>query len=724
MKNLLLFFTLFFSVTINSQNIVTYGGNSGKETFYDVMQITDGTFLVVGYTENLTWFGSAPLTELSYTGTIPNAAGTNRYGFIMQLSSDMQTILKVVHFPKGVVEDIRFIKTNSQPYADTGDLYISCNTSDSKSNKGGYLLAKLNNNFVNGTPTALSWNYAVDAESITKECHAWDVSSDGNVYYVMGKGHSADWSAIFCLNTNGQQKIVENWRTHWRADGSEIKGEKASTLVTGGGSPIIYSGIALKGVGRCELRSWSAADYNLISADGNGRTKKGKWPMDILFNGSCDNAAPVSQGPGYTGYSMPSAGSVWGATSLIIDRRNNNLYIGMNMRSVLPGGNPDFEPAVMALDNSGSLLWWSRLYHEVSATGVVNNSTPDQYVDALAVDYTNNKLVVGARSHGNNVENLWSGNKVAANPSASGFQNQFTGTNGNIHISWIGKLGLTDGTLSNSTYMAELNEGLTNFGAPLTDPNLAGWPNPNSGWANLNTTRMAKNSLKVAANGDVCVVSVGRRTMTTANAYQKNINPLVAGSGTGAWNNFVRVYDSNLSVPKYSSLVVGTLNPTDGSGGNNTELFGVFKTKLGVVAVGRQNYDAASPSLSAGNTIPVTNVPQWGSALPSSESAILVYYKADNLNESTGVLNSNENQLANNDLILSPNPANTTLRISGGKFLSQELKFEIFDLSGRTIKTGIVVQNTVPIRDLLNGNYIIKFTGKNSKISKRFVKID
>ena len=138
MKKLLQFGILFFSGMLFSQNIVTYAGNSGKETFYDVMQITDGTFLVVGYTDNLNWTGSAPKTQLTYSGTIPNASGTNKYGFILRLSADLQTILQVVHFPQGAVEDIRFIKTTSQPYTPTGDLFISCNTSDSSSNNGGY----------------------------------------------------------------------------------------------------------------------------------------------------------------------------------------------------------------------------------------------------------------------------------------------------------------------------------------------------------------------------------------------------------------------------------------------------------------------------------------------------------------------------------------------------------------------------------------------------------
>ncbi|MBK7084986.1 MAG: hypothetical protein IPH53_10085 [Flavobacteriales bacterium] len=122
------------------------------------------------------------------------------------------------------------------------------------------------------------------------------------------------------------------------------------------------------------------------------------------------------------------------------------MYIGFNTKSVLPGGEPDFEPAVMAMDADGALLWWSRLYHEVTPGGDTVNSSPDQYIDALAIDYSqppaSGMLVVNARCHGNNVENLWEGSSIAANPGASGFQNQFTGTNGNIHISWLGKLKL------------------------------------------------------------------------------------------------------------------------------------------------------------------------------------------------------------------------------------------------------------------------------------------
>ena len=714
---------LLLTLKFYSQNIVTYAGNTGKETFYDVMQITDGTFLVTGYTENLTWFGTAPLIQLTYSETIPNTNGTNRFGFVMRLSADMQSILQVLHFPRGAVEDIRFIKTNSQPYTATGDLYISCNTSDSNANNGGYILAKLNNNFINGVPNSLSWVYAVNALTGPKDYHPWDVTSDGNVYFVMGQSHTSTWSAIHCLNSNGQRKIIENWRTHWRADGSEVKGTPAASLNSSGVSALSYSGIALKGAGRCEFRSWTNSEYNEISSDGNGRTKKGKWPCDIFFNGPCDNAAPVSVGPGYTGYSQSSP--VWGASSLVVDRRNNNLYIGMNMKSVLPSGLPDFEPAVVAMNSSGLLLWWSRLYHEVSATGVVVNSTPDQYVDALAIDYSNNKLVVGARCHGNNVENLWRGNSIVSNPAATGFQNQFSGTNGNIHLSWIGKLGLSNGVLSNATYMGELAEGTGSLGTALTDSNMAGWPNPNGGWPNLNTTRMAKNALKVSSNGDVCVISVGRRTMTTANAYQQNINPLIAGSGIGAWNNFVRVYDSNLSIPKYSSLVVGTLNPITGTGGDNTELFGVCKTNLGVVCVGRHTLNTSViPNVAGGNPIPVINVTPWGGGTPSGESAILVYYKANNIATSTDVLSTNENYLNENKLLLYPNPASDFLYLNAQNLANQDLKYQIIDHLGRVIKTGKTENNTINIDKLLIGVYFLSIELNDIKIVKKFIKIN
>ncbi len=703
-------------------NIVTYAGNGGKETFYDVMQITDGTFLVVGYADNLDWVGGAPQTQLTYTATIPNSLGTNRYGFILHLSKDLQTILQVVHFPQGAVEDIRFIKTNSQPYKPTGDLYISCNTSDNDTNNGGYIIAKLNNNFINGIPTALSWVNVVWAKSIAKEAHPWDVTSDGKVYYISGEAYAYDWSAVYCLNQNGQRTVVENWRTHWLTNGTEWKGTPASANPLGSIDSVSFSGIVLKIWGRCDLRSWTTNDYNLTQPDENGGTKVGKWPLDVLFNAPCDPLNPTAVSPGYTGYSA-SGTPVYGASSITIDRRNNDVYIGMNFKSVLPnGGLPDFEPAVIAMDSSGSLKWWSRLYHEITPAGDTVNSTPDQYVDALAIDYTNNKLVVGARCHGNNVENFWEGNTISSNGSAYGFQNNFTGTQGNIHISWLGKLQLNNGALTNSTYMAELAEGTGSLGTPHTDPNLDGWPDPNTGWPNVNTTKMAKNNLKVSSNGDVCVLAVGRRTITTANAYQKMVKP--NNGGLSAWNSFVRVYDSQFNVPKYSSLVVGVWDTLTQAGGGNTDFYGVYKTNQGVICVGRQTADTSgTPN---GNNIPVTNVTPWGSSTPQNESAILVYYQSPNLYNEDDSISNGVNQIHESfeeaDIFVYPNPTSGILSVTvNNDYYSDLIKsYRVIDLFGRIVQKGNFNGASINVSELTNGVYKLQLNSKENVFEKRF----
>ena len=557
------------------------------------------------------------------------------------------------------------------------------------------------------------------AKSIAKEAHPWDVTNDGKVYYIGGEAYGYDWSAVYCLNQNGIRTVVNNWRTHWLKNGSEWKGTPASANPFGTIDSVDFSGIVLKSWGRCDLRSWTSADYNLSQSDENGGTKKGKWPLDILFNSPCDPLNPTAVSPGYTGYSA-SGTPVYGGSTITIDRRNNDVYIGMNFKSVLPnGGLPDFEPAVIAMDSTGSLKWWSRLYHEITPTGDTVNSTPDQYVDALAIEYTNNKLVVGARCHGNNVENFWKGNNISANPSAFGFQNNFTGTQGNIHISWLGKLQLNNGTLTNSTYMAEYAEGTGSLGSPHPDPNLDGWPNPNGGWPNVNTTRMAKNSLKVASNGDVCVLSVGRRTITTANAYQKMVRP--NNGGFSAWNSFARVYDSQFSIPKYSSLVVGVWDTLTQTGGGNTDLYGIYKASKGIICVGRHTADATG--VPNGNNLPVTNITPWGNATPQNESAILVYYQATNLinpNDSITATAISEFDFSENlnELNVYPNPAlqNFTVQLP-----NQYFDLMITDLTGRIIyeSKNAFSQTLINSSKFPTGIYFIQAsTGRNKYTQK------
>ena len=719
---ILFFLFVCLNTSLAQMNIVSYAGNTGKETFYDVTELSDGTFLVCGYAENLNWIGaSVPKTQLTYPGTIPNSQGTNKYGFILRLSHDLQTILQVVHFPQGTVEDIRFIKTNTLPYTPTGDLFISANTADTDNNNGGYIIARLNNNFVNGIPTGCSWVNVVWAKSYAKNSHPWDVTSDGRVFYISGEAHGYNWSAVYCLNTSGQRMVVPNWRTHWLKNGTEWKGTPASSNPLGSIDSVNYSGIVLKVTGRCELRSWNLTDYNLTQPDGNGGTKKGKWPADVLFSSPCDPQAPTANGPGYTGYSFQSSSPVWGGSCIAVDRRNNNVYLGMNFKSYFnPQSTPDFEPAVIAMDVNGALLWWSRLYHEITPGGDTVGSIPDQYVDALAIDYASDQLVVAARSHGNNIENLWEGNIIAANPSASGFQNRFTGTNGNIHLSWLGKLRLTDGTIFHSTYVAEYAEGTGSLGNPHPDPNLDGWPDPNGGWPDVNTTYIQKNMLKISSNGNVCMLGVGRRTITTADAFQKMVKP--ANGGKSCWNAFVRVYNDDLSLPKYSSLVVGVWDTLTEAGGGNTELYGLYKTGTGVIAVGRQTAD--NNGVPNGNNIPVNNVLPWGAAIPQNETAILVYYRSSGLTEPgdeiTGLATVPSPGV--NILKVYPNPSHTSIHLETGKYNYTLRNIRITDMPGKTTIQVSAYNGNIDISSLPPGVWMIQAEDNDGRLySAKFI---
>jgi hypothetical protein len=543
---------------------------------------------------------------------------------LLHLTSDLKAITDVVYFAPGTVEDIRYMKWTNTPGQPSGTLYISCNTADTKSNAGGYAILQLNGNFVDHIPDQANWCFHIWAEGYPKDYHPWDVDADGNVCFVTGQSHAYDWAAFRSLDHNGLPGVITHFRTHWLKYGGEWY-DTPSAAYPGDFDSIAYSAVVLKFAGCCDLRSWTLQDYMMVQPDENGGQKQGRWPMDFLFNAPCTPGNVQTHGPGYTGY-KPSGTPVYGASTVVVERLNGDVYLGMHTKSILPDGQPDFESAVIAFTADGALRWWSRLYHEINPKGELLNSTPDQYIDGLVIDYFKQQLVVNSRCHGNIIENFWEGNTIKTKPTAQGFQNQFTGSNGNIHISWLGKLDLDDGVLQHSTYVAEYAEGTGGFGAPHPDPNLDGWPNPNGGWPNVNTKRLARNELKVTNSGAVAVLGTGRRTITTANAYQKMVLP--TWGGLSDWNSFIRVYESDFSVPLYSSLLVGQWDTLTQSGGGNTTLFGCWKTTSGIVAVGMQ---ASEEDVPKGQSIPVINVPIWGTSQPAGTSVILSFYPTDNL---------------------------------------------------------------------------------------------
>lgn len=612
------FVGLLASAELAASNRVFYAGGAGKERFNDVHYLSDGTALIAGQSENLSWLPvNTPRIAMSAVGIDSAAAG--QVGFILHTSGDLSQILQILEFPTGSVRDVFKIRSSEAPGAATGAIFISGSRDNGGTN--GYFLAKLNANFVTDLPSALSFVYNVEAGGDHKERQPWDVGGDGKVVYAIGTPFDAQWAAILRLGSNGVPEVVENWTAHWKADAAgEWDGTPASAY---SGSPgLSYSAIVMKNSRRGSLRSVNQGEFDSTMIDANGNAgRKGKLPDDYYFNTPCalsGSGTCPNTGPGYTNYNSqgPQTQRVGAIT---IDRRTNDMYFGYSTKSSLPGGNPDFEPAVVAMNADGSLKWWDRLYRETTA-----NSSPDQYVDGLALDYRNNRLVVLGRTHGNNTINFWSGNAISGGASV-GFQPGFTGTNGNIHISWLGSYGLSDGRIKAATFVAEYVEGASNFAASLSDPHYAGWPNPNGGNPNLNTTRCGADAgqsgeIAIDVDGSIAVTCVGRRTFTTVDAFQFMPRPNVPAPLTGSWNSFVRVYSRDLDAVKYSSLVVGAWDQTSGVGGDNTRFSGVALQDGHVIAVGMHLADGAG--VASGVSAPTIAVPSWGSSAPDSQSAL------------------------------------------------------------------------------------------------------
>ncbi len=579
--------------------------------FEDVVQLSDGTVLVAGEADDLSW---APVTPIPLGGGEDILSSDDGYGFLLHLAPDLQTVLNLVHFPEGTVGNIQRIRTTNVPGRATGDLYISGRRDGVPERDDGYYIARLDGNFVDAVPRGARWAYDVGARprqasggagtSAYKDLQPWDVDAAGRVTFGRGAEYDFRWASIHRLDADGELMVVEHWPAHWGDEG-EHHHQPASTCP----GRVDHSGIVLKAGRRGSLRSHSAADFEATHSDGNGRTDRpGTWPDDVFFRGPC-LPEDCPGGRGYTGYKT-SDKTTQRLGGIVVDRRNGAMYFGISTQSVLPSGLPDFEPAVVAMDADGRLMWWNRLYEETDA-----NSTPDQYVDGLALDVENDRLVVLARAHGNNVINLWRGHEIHARPEATAFQNQFTGNNGNIHISWLGSFGL-DGELHASTYVAEYANGTGRLGRPHPDPNLDGWPDPNGGWPDVNTTRCR--DVEVGLDGRVVVTCRGRRTITTANAYQKMLK---FEEGHSAWNSFVRVYGPDLRTVPYSSLVVGPWDPETQQGGGNTQLRAVLPVAGGVLFAGLHTADEEGRA--QGNPVPTTAVPAWGAERPSGQTPLL-----------------------------------------------------------------------------------------------------
>jgi hypothetical protein len=591
-------------------NVLAYAGGSGNVRFQCVTALPEGAVLIGGGADHLDWLPAD--TKRVELGGSPTASGTGKVAFILLVREDLSKVGTVLTLPKDVAKSVRWIKTSNVPGAPTGEVFIS------GENAEGYFVAKLDTNFVAGVPSKLAWFYQAKAKKDIAADQPWDVGGDGRVVLATGEPHSQNWADVQRLEQNGVPGPVEHWRNHWSESGLDWQGTPASANPNGKTS---RSALVFKVSGRGSLRSWTEADYKALTPDGNGGTKQGRWPWDYYFSGAFNVEDPKSSpgGPGYTGYRW-GANPVGHPQAIAVDRRSNDIYVGGNNQSKLPDGQPDFEPFVIAFAKDGKQKWWQRLYKETP-----QNSTPDQYVDGLAIDYTQPEnqegaLVVLARCHGNNVINLWNGNKIEhpKNPKTA-FQNSFTGKNGNIHIGWLGRMTLAEGTMLHATYVAEWTDGAKVDGKPHSDPLMDGWPSPNGGWPDVNTTR-CQPSLQVDGAGNVYVIGTGRRVITTANAHQKM--PKIS-EGDSKWADFVRVYDRELKTLKYSSLVTGGWDPqTKGAPSSDVKLECAFPFKGGVLVAGHAPL-SKDGTVKPGPDMPVANPPAWAAKTRNAEMGVI-----------------------------------------------------------------------------------------------------
>jgi len=178
-------------------------------------------------------------------------------------------------------------------------------------------------------------------------------------------------------------------------------------------------------------------------------------------------------------------------------------------------GYPDFDPFLIRLSPTGKLLWTNCFLN-----GLL--SEPDQKTLALTIDPSNGDILVSYWQHGNNRRTL------LLDP--NGWLTKFTGTKGNIKITWIGRVEAESGKLKHSTYIY----------SRVPNP-------PNPGWPDLNSA--TANDLQVDRNGRVYVA--GATTInfpTTANAFM----PFVVEFGA---HPMLVVLRPDLSAPHYSTYL-------------------------------------------------------------------------------------------------------------------------------------------------------------------------
>lgn len=197
---------------------------------------------------------------------------------------------------------------------------------------------------------------------------------------------------------------------------------------------------------------------------------------------------------------------------LTSDREGNILVSGTIPFHM---GFPDFDPFLISLTPDGRVRWVNTFL-----SGLL--SEPDQQTLDIKIDPSNGDIIASYWQHGNNVETF------LLDP--NGWITRFTGTRGNISITWIGRVEADSGKLKNSTYVFSRSP----------NPANPGWPDVNS--ATISEMQVNERGMIFAAFGTTIAFPV------TDNAFL----PLVEEYGV---HPALAVIKPDLSGPVYSTYL-------------------------------------------------------------------------------------------------------------------------------------------------------------------------
>ena len=123
---------------------------------------------------------------------------------------------------------------------------------------------------------------------------------------------------------------------------------------------------------------------------------------------------------------------------------------------------------------------------------------------------------------------------------------------------------------------------------------------------------------------------------------------------------------------------------------------------------GNNNGSGGSSSYTIGQTVYTTNTGTNGSVAQGVQQAYEISV-IDGIKKANGI-----------NLICTtyPNPATNFLTVEIKNIRVKKMSYEIFDLSGKLIKKGLILENEtkIPIYNLVNGTYILKIFKKSKSI--------